>query len=342
MIQTYQVIERLQQRWSNLQITIEQIRTTGDRVSDVPLTQIGGDGVFVTEIERALHEKRIDLAVHSLKDLPTTQPLGLQLMIMGPREDVRDVLISNRQNWPTHGVLSPVNGTKELPSVEGSEDNLLLSGAPNGWEEKQQELRIGTCSLRRIAQLHAFCPGAHLLPIRGNVDTRLRKLEANEYDGIILAAAGLHRLDLLERLAGRVNYLPIDMVMPAPGQGALAVEMRDEPEMIELLSPLNDRISQATTSAERMFMRRLGAGCYLPVAAYGEISSGTLTLRGLVISLDGKRLVRVQQSMHWTAGNIVLDAERLGMRAAEQALEQGAGEIIGALTSSREQEQLHA
>ncbi|HAE84228.1 MAG TPA: hypothetical protein DCK85_12625 [Ktedonobacter sp.] len=130
--------------------------------------------------------------------------------------------------------------------------------------------------------------------------------------------------------------------MPAPGQGALAVEMREEPEMIELLSPLNDRISQATTSAERMFMRRLGAGCYLPVAAYGEISGETLTLRGLVISLDGKRQVRVQQSMHWTAGNILLDAERLGVKVAEQALEQGASEIIGALTSSREQEQLHA
>ncbi|MDQ6645002.1 MAG: hydroxymethylbilane synthase, partial [Chloroflexota bacterium] len=308
----------------------------------VPLAQIGGDGVFVTEIERALHEKRIDVAVHSLKDLPTTQPQGLRLMIMGPREDVRDVLISNGQTWPARGVLSLEDGTKETRSLRESEDNPPLNGVPNGWEEKLQELRIGTCSLRRIAQLRIICPGAQLLAIRGNVDTRLRKLAANEYDGIVLAAAGLHRLDLLERLAGRVSYLPIDMMMPAPGQGALAVEMREELEIIELLSPLNDIISQATTSAERMFMRRLGAGCYLPVAAYGEISGETLTLRGLVISLDGKRQVRVQQSMHWTTGNILLDAERLGVKVAEQALEQGAGEIIGALTSSREQEQLHA
>ncbi len=293
----------------------------------MPLTQIGGDGVFVTEIERALHEKRIDLAVHSLKDLPTTQPQGLRLMVMGPREDVRDVFVSNGQTW----------------LEEGGGDNPALSGVSSGWEEKRQELRIGTCSLRRIAQLRVICPGAQLLPIRGNVDTRLRKLEASEYDGIVLAAAGLHRLDLLERLAGRMIYLSIDKVMPAPGQGALAVEMRAEPEMIELLSPLNDMLSQATTSAERMFMRRLGAGCYLPVAAYGEISGETLTLRGLVIDLDGKRQVRVQQSMHWTAGDTIEDAERLGVKAAEQALEQGAGEIIGALTSSsREQEQLHA
>src|SRR5947209_11885581 len=148
MVQTEQVIQRLRQQWPQLQITIEQIRTTGDRVTHMSLAQIGGDGVFVREIERALHERRIDMAVHSLKDLPTAQPSGLRLLILGPREDVRDVLVTNR------ATLTP-----------------------------QADLHIGTCSLRRTAQIRAQYPHAHILPIRGNVDTRLRKLEAGEYDG---------------------------------------------------------------------------------------------------------------------------------------------------------------
>src|SRR5436853_2718255 len=140
MIQTRQVIERLQRHWPNLQITIEQIHTVGDQMKDAPLAKIGGDGVFVTEIERALHEKRIDLAVHSLKDLPTAQPAGLRLMVLGPREDVRDVLVTN--------------------------DTMLTAEA---------NLRIGTCSLRRTAQIRTQYPHVQILPIRGNVDTRLRK-----------------------------------------------------------------------------------------------------------------------------------------------------------------------
>ena len=159
MIQTYQVIERLRQQWPDLEITIEQIHTRGDHITDVPLSQIGGDGIFVTEIERALHEKRIDVAVHSLKDLPTIQPVDLRLVILGPREDVRDVFVAHEQG------LQPGNN-----------------------------IRIGTCSLRRMAQVRSLYPDAHILSIRGNVDTRLRKLEAHQYDGILLAAAGLHRL----------------------------------------------------------------------------------------------------------------------------------------------------
>src|SRR6266536_4351241 len=208
MVQTQMVIERLQRQWLGLEIAIEQIRTTGDRLTDLPLSQIGGDGVFVTEIERALHERRIDVAVHSLKDLPTIQPVDLRLVIMGPREDVRDVFVAHEQG------LQPGNN-----------------------------IRIGICSLRRMAQVRSLYPDAHILSIRGNVDTRLRKLEAHQYDGILLAAAGLHRLllshrltgrrhavslsgwisaeDLQERLDGRMTYLPIQAVMPAPGQGAL-------------------------------------------------------------------------------------------------------------------------
>lgn len=314
MTQTYWAIERLRQRWPNLEVAIEQIHTTGDRITDVPLTRIGGDGVFVTEIERALAERRIDLAVHSLKDLPTAQPDGLRVIVAGPREDVRDVLVS----------------TTPVRIVDG---RLIADAARSG-----RPLRFGTCSLRRTAQLRQLCPDATILPLRGNVDTRLRKLDAGEYDGILLAAAGLHRLDLQTRLAERLTYFPANVLLPAPGQGALGLEIRDEPELRELLAPLHDAAVQATTSAERMFMRRLGAGCYLPVAAYAEMNSGTLSISGLVISLDGLRSIHVQKQMLWTKETSVEQAEQLGMYLAEEALDQGADAIIAEVNGDREQE----
>lgn len=238
MIQTNWVVERLHRQWPDLEIVIKQIRTTGDQNTHVPLSQIGGDGVFVTEIERALHERRIDLAVHSLKDLPTAQPEGLEVVVVGPREDVRDIFISKKAFEINNGRLLPV------------EDDVELERSP----------RIGTCSLRRSAQVREFCPGAHILSLRGNVDTRVRKLEAGEYDGIVVAAAGLHRLKLHHHLAERLIYFPIEMMMTAPGQGALGLEIREEPEMQALLAPLRDVTVQATTTAERMFMRHLGGG----------------------------------------------------------------------------------
>ncbi len=317
MIQTYWAIAQLRQRWPDLEVAIEQIHTTGDRVTDVPLTRIGGDGVFVTEIERALVERRIDLAVHSLKDLPTAQPDGLYVIVAGPREDVRDVLVS----------------TTPFRIADGR----LIAEACAGQPERRP-LRLGTCSLRRTAQLRWLCPEAAIVPLRGNVDTRLRKLDAGEYDGILLAAAGLHRLDLQGRLAGRLIYFPADLLLPAPGQGALGLEIRDEPELHELLAPLHDVVAQATTSAERMFMRRLGAGCYLPVAAYAEIIAGTLSVSGLVISLDGLRRIHVQKHMQWTEETSVEQAEQLGVRLAEEALDQGADAIIAEVNGSREQE----
>jgi hydroxymethylbilane synthase len=316
MTQTYWAIERLRQRWPNLEVAIEQIHTTGDRITDVPLTRIGGDGVFVTEIERALTERRIDLAVHSLKDLPTAQPDGLRVIVAGPREDVRDVLVS----------------TTPFRIADGR----LLAEAYSA--RLGEPLRLGTCSLRRTAQLRQLCPEAAILPLRGNVDTRLRKLDAGEYDGILLAAAGLHRLDLQARLAERLTYFPADVLLPAPGQGALGLEIRDEPALRELLAPLHDAAVQATTSAERMFMRRLGAGCYLPVAAYAEINGGTLSISGLVISLDGLRSIHVQKQMLWTEETSIEQAEQLGMYLAEEALEQGADAIIAEVNGSREQE----
>lgn len=309
MIQTQWVVQQLRQRWTNLEITVEQIHTTGDRVTDRPLTHIGSDGVFVTEIEQALQERRIDLAVHSLKDLPTVQPEGLSIIVPGPREDVRDVFISHSHS---------TNNNQHILSLASF-------------------TRIGTCSLRRTSQILLLCPNTSILPLRGNIDTRLRKLDMGDYDGIILASAGLHRMNLQEKLSERLTYLPIDLMLPAPGQGALALEYRQEPEMLALLAPLQDRAVQATTAAERLFMRRLGAGCYLPIAAYGEISTETLTLRGLVISVDGKQHIRIQQSIPWAANSPLADAERLGVQLAEQALKEGADKIIGALLYAREQ-----
>ncbi len=317
MTQTQWVVEQLRQQWPNLDVTIEQIRTMGDRVTQVPLSQIGGDGVFVLEIERALQERRIDLAVHSLKDLPTLQPDGLRLVIAGPREDVRDVLITNT-------------------ALHLHRDELQAM-----YRETKTPLRIGTSSLRRTAQLREFYPNADISSIRGNVDTRLRKLDAGAYDAIVLAAAGLHRLHLEEGLVSRMTYLPTEVMMPAPGQGALALEIRDEPELCDLLAPLQDTLVQAETSAERMFMRRLGAGCYLPVAAHGAIIDETFMVRGLVISLDGKRRIAVQQSIPWTTETTNAQAEQLGVSLAEEALAQGAYAIVHEIDAIREQEQLH-
>ena len=309
-----------------MKITIEQISTKGDHVTDAPLTELGGDGIFVTEIEHALRDRRIDLAVHSLKDLPTTQADGLCIVATGPREDVRDVIVWSDQVW------------KEMQhDNDGSEQQHYL---PPG-STFSRNLRLGTCSLRRMAQIRALRPGVEILPLRGNVDTRLRKLDAGDYDGIVLAAAGLHRLGMQERFSSRLCYLPVEVMMPAPGQGALALEIRDEPEIQALVAPLQDLATEAATRAERAFMRRLGAGCYLPVAAYGEIASEMLALRGLVISLDGQVQVRVCQSISWMPGTSIDLAGDLGVSLAEQALRQGAAGIIADMDIHRTEEQQH-
>jgi hydroxymethylbilane synthase len=327
MTQTHEVIKRLLRLWPDLKITVEQISTKGDHVTDVPLTQLGGDGIFVTEIESALRDGRIDLAVHSLKDLPTTPAAGLCIVVTGPREDVRDVIVWNDYFW--QGMRRERDGS--------GQENYLPPGSIFS-----TNLRLGTCSLRRMAQIRSLMPGAEILPLRGNVDTRLRKLDAGDYDGIVLAAAGLHRMEMQERLSNRLCYLPVETMMPAPGQGALALEIRDEPEIQALVAPIRDLETEAATRAERAFMRQLGAGCYLPVAAFGEIAGEMLALMGLVISLDGQLQVRVCQSISWTQGTAIELAEQLGVKLAEQALRQGAAGIITTLDIHRTGEQQHA
>ena len=261
------------------------------------------------------------MAVHSLKDVPTTQPEGLSAIAVGAREDARDVLV-----------------------VDGQLDQPWKTEPERSWRSPwlgRPDVRIGTCSLRRTAQIRALFPEVEILPLRGNVDTRLRKLDAGDYQGIVLAAAGLHRLGVQERLVGRMSYLSVEMMMPAPGQGALALEMRDDPEIQRLIAPLGNAVTQATTNAERMFMRRLGAGCYLPVAAHGEITCETLILRGLVMSLDGQQQVRVHGSMPWTPQTSIEYTAQLGVQLAEQALAEGAAEIINMLRDTRFEERQH-
>jgi len=296
-------VTQLQRHWPGLEIVVEQIRTTGDAVTHLPLTKIGGDGVFVLEIERALQQKRIDLGVHSLKDMPTVQPAGLRVLVAGQREDARDVLVTR----------------------------------PTAFTRAQAPMRIGTCSLRRTAQLRALFPSARILALRGNVDTRLRKLESGDYDAIVLAAAGLHRLGMTDTLAARVTYLSFEQMLPAPGQGALGLEVRDEPDLLAVLAPLGDPLTRATTGAERMFMRRLGAGCYLPVAAHCTIEGGELSLTGLVAGLDGRARVRVSRRIPWTMDHGVAHAERLGVDLAEEALARGADRIIASLEVAQEE-----
>lgn len=317
----------MRQQWPTLEVQIEQIHTLGDRNTTMPLTAIGGDGVFVLEIERALLEGRIDLAVHSLKDLPTAQPAGLLTCVVGDREDARDVLVWHEQYASLKDdVLKSMIRRDEL-----KQDTDRVSSSPT--------LRIGTCSLRRTAQLRAALPGGvEILPLRGNVDTRLRKLDAGEYDAIMLAAAGLHRLGAHERVAQRMSYLPFDVMLPAPGQGALALEMRDEAAMHKLIAPLRNSSVEAATGAERMFMRRLGAGCYLPIAAYGEIRDRRFSLQGLVISLDGEELIQVEQSTPWTAQETLKDALQMGEGLAESALLDGADAIIATVNEGRGRE----
>jgi hydroxymethylbilane synthase len=231
--------------------------TEGDRVLDKPLADIGGKGLFVKELEAAMAEGRADLAVHSLKDVPMDMPDGFVLAAITAREDPRDALVSNRY--------------------------LDLAGLPGG-------ARIGTSSLRREAQLRERDPLLSILPLRGNVNTRLRKLDEGRYDAIILAAAGLRRLGLSARIA---SYLDPEESLPAAGQGALAVECRaDRADVVAALAPLADRDTTLATTAERAFARALSGSCHTPLAAYAVFVHDELWLRGLLASRDGGEVLR--------------------------------------------------
>jgi hydroxymethylbilane synthase len=282
--QTAWVRERISEQHPGLEIEVVRIKTTGDMITDVPLAQVGGKGLFVKEIEEALVRGKIDLAVHSMKDVPTELPEGLHLGAITEREDPRDALISR----------------------DGHVLKALLPGA-----------RIGTSSLRRKTQLMGINPRWEIVPLRGNLDTRMRKLEAEGLDAVILAAAGVSRMGL----AGRVTeYLPFDVMLPAVGQGALGIECRQEGVINEVIAFLRHSGSAMAVEGERAFLRRLGGGCQVPIAAYGEVEGGRLLLQGLVARLDGSQFFRAE-----ARGD---DPTAVGEGLAEDLLAQGADQVL--------------
>ncbi|HSE67734.1 MAG TPA: hydroxymethylbilane synthase, partial [Gemmatimonadales bacterium] len=247
----------------------------------------GGKGVFTQELEQALRDGTIDLAVHSLKDVPVEPSPGLTLAAIGMREDPREVWIS-AQGW-------------------------TLATLPAG-------AKVGTCSTRRAAQLLVHRPDLQLASLRGNVDTRVAKAQAGEFDAIVIAAAGVRRLGLA---AAITEYLPLEIMLPAPGQGALAVQCRaDDAAMLELLRGLEERDVRAATDAERGFLEGLGGGCAAPIAAFARAEGGRVHLEGLVLSLDGQRQIRLV----WEGP--AADGRRVGLRLAAEARAKGAEAIL--------------
>jgi hydroxymethylbilane synthase len=294
MCQAEIVRARLEERSPDRLFRLETIRAQADQNPELPLVAMGGEGVFVKELEAALLEGRIDLAVHSLKDLPLDGPSGVSVAAVLEREEPRDALVSRSGA-----------GLQALPA--GS--------------------RIGTSSLRRRSQLAARRGDLELVEIRGNVDTRLRKLDEGRYDAIVLAACGLIRLGLDERIT---EYLDFSVMLPEPGQGALALEARaDDGETLGMLRALDDPATRACVDAERSFVRALGGGCRVPIAAYASMADETLVLDGAVVAPDGSAQVRAQET------GSARDPAGLGSRLADRLVARGALDLLKSVTSHK-------
>ncbi|MGE5361129.1 MAG: hydroxymethylbilane synthase [Bacteroidales bacterium] len=280
------------------------IRTSGDRLAEAPLSEAGGKRLFVKEIEDALANGVVDLAVHSCKDMPVALPDGLAIGACLPREDPRDVLI-----------LPPGRHAGEMPA----EDLRALLGP---------HARIGTSSVRRVAELRRFLPDARFEPIRGNLDTRLRKLDRGDHDAIVLAAAGVRRLGFTARISAT---LPFDLCVPAPGQGAIAIEIRAaDQETRHRVHAIDDRETALAVNAERALVARLGGGCQTPVGAIATLQGVHLTLSAVVASLDGSRAVRGRLSGR------AEDGEAIGAALADQLAREGAVAILEEVRHAQE------
>jgi len=273
------------------------IKTSGDRLADATLSEIGGKRLFVKEIEEALLDRHIDLAVHSSKDMPVSLPDGLAIGAVLPREDARDAVV--------------------LPAgLAGTESETVDSLT----RILGREPRIGTSSVRRIAQLSRLWPAARFAPIRGNLNTRLRKLDGGEFDALVLASAGLLRLRQGDRITAA---LPIDACVPAPGQGIIAVEIRtDDETTARLVQGIDDRDAAVALAAERAVIVQLGGGCQMPIGAHASASGTTLRMSAVVVSLDGTR------AAHAAGDGTVDDPEGLGQTIAQQLRDDGADEIL--------------
>lgn len=305
LFQANAVADLLRARGVSCEIVV--IRTSGDRLADASLAQIGGKRLFVKEIEDALLAGTVDLAVHSSKDMPAELPTDLAIGAVLPREDARDAVV-----LPTAAGPGPQASGLRLEDVVR-----LLGASP----------RVGTSSVRRTAQLARLFPGARFEPIRGNLDTRLRKLDAGDFDALVLAAAGLTRLGH----GGRISaLLPPEACVPAPGQGIIAVEIRSGDEPVRrVVEPIGEPTATAALTAERTVVTRLGGGCQMPIGAYAAAAGDELTLVAIVLSLDGARATRAH------ATGLMADAERVGARAAERLLAEGAGEILAEVEQAR-------
>jgi len=270
-----------------LVVELVPMSTKGDKILDTPLAKIGGKGLFVKELEQAMLEGRADIAVHSMKDVPVDFPEGLMLHTICEREDPRDAFVSNQYQQ-----------LAQLPA-----------GAV-----------VGTSSLRRQCQIREMRPDLQIKDLRGNVNTRLAKLDAGEFDAIILAAAGLIRLEMAERIA---SYISVEQSLPANGQGAVGIECRsDDTRVQDLLAPLEHAPTRARVMAERAMNRRLEGGCQVPIGAYAQLQGDQIYLRGLVGAVDGSTILRAE-----TTGPMQ-QAEALGVKLADSLLEQGADKIL--------------
>ena len=286
------VKDRLQQLYPDLTIELVPMVTKGDVILDSPLAKIGGKGLFVKELENALLNKEADIAVHSMKDVPMQFPEGLELAVICKREDPRDAFVSH--SYRTFA---------ELP----------------------QGAVVGTSSLRRQCQLKALRPDLDIRSLRGNVGTRLSKLDNGDYDAIILASAGLIRLGLADRIA---SFIDVEQSLPAAGQGAVGIECRtDDAQVQALLAPLADAETTYCVLAERAMNNHLQGGCQVPIGGYAVLQQGQLYLRALVGDIDGSRIIRAEGK------SAVENAEVLGVQIAEQLLAQGADKILQAIYS---------
>ena len=294
LAQSRWVKEKIEARYSDIRVSLIKIKTKGDKILDSPLAEIGGKGLFVKEIEEALLRRDVDVAVHSMKDLPADLPEGLQMAVYPKREDPRDAFVSL--------------------------DYQTLSALPEGSS-------VGTGSLRRSAQLLHLRPDLHVVPLRGNVDTRLKKLESENLQAVILATAGLRRLGFAQRIT---QVLSTEEILPAVGQGALGLELRqDDTKTRDALNFLNHEATELTVRAERAFLNKLEGGCQVPIAAYSRMEGERIILQGLVGELDGSRVIKD------TVAGQKDQPEDIGIRLADKVLAAGADKILAKIYGGR-------
>ena len=293
LTQSKQFIKKLQDKFPELEVEIKKIVTKGDRIVDVQLSKVGGKGLFVKEIETALSNKEIDMAIHSLKDVPSVLPDGFSIACVPEREDMRDAFLSNNKV-----------SFKDLP----------------------KDSVIGTSSLRRVAQLKAIRDDITVKWVRGNIDTRIKKMESGEYDAILLAAAGLKRMGWSDNVV--TEYFEPEDFIPAIAQGALGIEVRsDDQELIDMLQAVHSEETALCTNAERTFLKRMDGSCQVPIGGYATLEDGELYLTGLIMSEDGNERYVVKKSHE--------DPETLGNLVADEMEKMGAKDIIDMINNEK-------